>query len=67
MVSHEFKVAHQQKEWARTMKIRTIVLGLLFAGSTAVAEMKTAARPNIVVVLCDDFGHEDLDCYGHTR
>jgi arylsulfatase A len=43
-----------------------VVLRLL-AASPVFAETPSqkAAKPNVLVILCDDLGHGDLGCYGH--
>ncbi|MBI1312436.1 sulfatase-like hydrolase/transferase, partial [bacterium] len=50
--------------------IRTILLFLLTCllcvpGVTSAADTQTqSARPNIVIIVCDDMGFSDLGCFG---
>jgi arylsulfatase A len=43
-----------------------IVMALALTCLSAI-EARAGDRPNIVVVLCDDLGYGDLECYGHPH
>src|SRR5688572_20920439 len=54
-------VAHLMVFWCRCLPVVLVVLAACFR--TAVAD--DSLRPNIILLLDDDFGYGDVSCYGN--
>lgn len=47
------------------MKVPNLISVLAFSGLTVMAQ--AAEKPNVIIVLIDDYGYGDLGCYGSTK
>lgn len=47
------------------MKVPNLISVLAFSGLTVMAH--AVEKPNVIIVLIDDFGYGDLGCYGSTK